>query len=576
MANNYIEEFFVSIGLDTNKVKKEAKEVGNILDNLGNKQTKNFENNQKKQVRANKTRLAEMLKDEEKAQKAHNRMQAKANAVRRTVSYQNLASAGKLGDTDKRINELVKRRDVEGLKDLNMELRRHSKALNKASRETAKLNTIQRGLNDSTRNMVRQYASVFAILGGTVAIKRIGQDFQGMDAAMLASSGSAEAAAEDMEFLDNLVTEMGLNLKDTTDAFVKFKFAAKGKISQGEQEDLFTSLSMFGTSLKVGNEDLKRAQRALSQIMSKGVVMSEELKGQLGDALPGSVQIFSRALNVTEAELFKLMEQGKLLSAEVLPKVAKEFRSAAMEGGAYQRALNGLRVTEGQFITQVQKSGNIIFKSGFEKGLANLYKTLQRILKDSVPQLEKMGRIFKEVFDTISYGMELIAPVVRTVVDNFEYLFGAVMLGKLKTFAAALNVAFLPFTAALFALEEIVSLMNDKVVGALEAKMGSQFNFTTLSSSGLRKNKEGKFVRDNTIQEALGREVGLIEGMSRVLENKVMRPLLGQEPINYSALQPSQSNSTASTSTVNQTNNITVSSTYEAAVMSSQFAAQAK
>ncbi len=94
---------------------------------------------------------------------------------------------------------------------------------------------------------------------------------------MLAASGSSEAAAKDMMFINGIVDEMGLSLKDTTDAFVKFKFAAKGKISQEDQESLFTGLSMFGTSMKVGNEDMKRAQRALTQIMSKGQVMAEEL-----------------------------------------------------------------------------------------------------------------------------------------------------------------------------------------------------------------------------------------------------------------------------------------------------------
>ena len=48
-----------------------------------------------------------------------------------------------------------------------------------------------------------------------------------------------------MIFLNGIVDQMGLSLGDTTDAWVKFKFAAKGKITQGEQESLFESLSMF-------------------------------------------------------------------------------------------------------------------------------------------------------------------------------------------------------------------------------------------------------------------------------------------------------------------------------------------
>ena len=94
----------------------------------------------------------------------------------------------------------------------------------------------------------------------------MGQEFEGMRSSMLAASGSAPAAAKDMQFLNNMTEEMGLNLKDTTDAFVKFKFAAKGKMEDKQIKELFTSVSMFGTALKVAPEDMKRAQRALSQI----------------------------------------------------------------------------------------------------------------------------------------------------------------------------------------------------------------------------------------------------------------------------------------------------------------------
>ena len=78
------------------------------------------------------------------------------------------------------------------------------------------------------------------------------------------------------------------------------------------------------------------------------------------------------------------MEQGKLLSAEVLPKVSKELRKSAEEGGAYLKALEGLQVTEGQFKTKIQRSADTIFNSGFEKGISGLYKELSEQLDNSM------------------------------------------------------------------------------------------------------------------------------------------------------------------------------------------------
>ncbi len=169
---------------------------------------------------------------------------------------------------DKAIAKGLLRRDIK--KDIDVaiktgDLRRLTKykyELQDATKKLNKMNIATKSVSDSTRNMFRAYMSVFALFEGTVAIKNIGMDFQGMEAAMLAASGSTAAAGKDLAFVNGMVDEMGLNLKDTTDAFVKFKFAAKGKMDNGQIEELFESVSMFGTALKVAPQDMIRAQRA--------------------------------------------------------------------------------------------------------------------------------------------------------------------------------------------------------------------------------------------------------------------------------------------------------------------------
>lgn len=195
------------------------------------------------------------------------RQEAQIARVQGTAYYQGLKRSGtNTSQLDMKLASAVKSGNAADIaavttemKSLNREMSRHNKAL-------AGVGLAQKSVTDSTRNMIRSYLSLFALFEGTVAIKRVGQDYEGMTASMLASSGSVEAAAKDMEFINATVDKMGLNLKDTTDAWVKFKFAAQGKISQGQQEDIFTGLSMFGTALKVDDESMKRSQKALIQI----------------------------------------------------------------------------------------------------------------------------------------------------------------------------------------------------------------------------------------------------------------------------------------------------------------------
>lgn len=223
-----------------------------------------------KAFREEEVRLAQKsLNARLKAFKAHKKKQQRIaksiDDIQSTAYYRKFKHAG--GDTHQ-VGLDLKRALSEGrsikpiiaqMRDLTMEQERYNRKLQKT-------NIIQKGVTDSTRNMIRSYASLYALFEGTVAIKRVGQEYQGLDASMLAAAGSSEAAAKDFEFINGLVDQMGLSLKDTSDAWVKFKFAAKGKISQEQQEDVFTGLSMFGTSLKVDSESMKRSQKALIQI----------------------------------------------------------------------------------------------------------------------------------------------------------------------------------------------------------------------------------------------------------------------------------------------------------------------
>lgn len=273
------------------------------------------------------------------------------------------------------------------------------------------------------------------------------------------------------------------------------------------------------------------------------------------------MQVFSRALNVSEAELFKLMEQGKLVSSEVLPKVAAELRKSALAGGAYELALKGLRVTEGQFLTETTRAGNTIFKSGFSAGLSELYETLSETLKDSGPQLEKIGKIFGVVFKTISKGIEVVAPLMRFFIDHIEVFLGLKVASTVATMSkafgglgAAIRVAFAPLAAGLFVMEEIASLMSDKLVGNLEAAAGMQFNMTDGSLSNLVKDKDGDYIKSGKTGTLFGGNEGdaWYEGALRraaVLQNPMLTLLSARSMMNGSPTQ-------AAPAEINITNNV--------------------
>lgn len=140
-----------------------------------------------------------------------------------------------------------------------------------------------------------------------------------------------------------------------------------------------------------------------------------------------------------------MMENGELLAADVLPKVAKEMKKVAAVG--LEDKLDSLRVAQGQFFNQLEKTGNFIFEGSFSDGLKDLFQSLTEGLKDSEAGLEGLSEVFKAVFNLIRNGAEILIPVLNTlftVLGKAAEVFNAVFdsdLGKILLGMAGLAMA---------------------------------------------------------------------------------------------------------------------------------------
>lgn len=216
------------------------------------------------------------------------RLQAKtqlfAHGLRRSAQYESL-SAGRRAEFDRAVRNTLKEvKTTQQLamakKDLTSTLRQLSGASRQAERRLLSLRTVQRGLTNSTRNMIHAYASLFAIFSGVRSINRVGQEFEGINSQLLAATGSQQQAAKEMEYLDKLTSRLGLSLIDTADAYAKLRFTAQQDFDEKTVQSLFTGISEFGRVMAVSKERMKWSMMAITQMMSKGTVSNEELRRQ--------------------------------------------------------------------------------------------------------------------------------------------------------------------------------------------------------------------------------------------------------------------------------------------------------
>lgn len=131
---------------------------------------------------------------------------------------------------------------------------------------------------------------------------------------------------QSLRFVSELAEKYGTDLIGTTDAFAKFKAAAgsMGVVAQ-EQEHIFANISKAMASFGISGGEASLTMTAITQMMSKGKISSEELRSQLGERMPIAMQAMANAAGVSLAQLDKLLKEGKLRSADIMGKFSDEL-----------------------------------------------------------------------------------------------------------------------------------------------------------------------------------------------------------------------------------------------------------
>jgi tape measure domain-containing protein len=202
--------------------------------------------------------------------------------------------------------------------------------------EAKKTDSAFKGISSSLSGMGGMIAGAFSI--GALAsfgsqIIQTTAKFQSLSNSIKFASDSAQQGELSMHWLSNLAKTYGLPITELTEGFKTFQGAMmKTKFTSNEVRTMFAQVSTGVTAMGLSSEDAKGTFLALGQIMGKGKVQAEELRGQIGERIPGAFAIAARSMGMTTAELDKFMADGKLMSEDFLPKFAAEMEKTFGEG----------------------------------------------------------------------------------------------------------------------------------------------------------------------------------------------------------------------------------------------------
>jgi len=154
------------------------------------------------------------------------------------------------------------------LKKQNLELAATGRKQRQAEASLKKQNFLQSRLTSSAKQWAGTYVSAFAAVGGIVGATRVGQEFEGMESALLTVSDSAELAKNNLQFVYDEAMRLGKPLKESTRGFARM-LASRGNLETSQIKEIFTSTQEMATVLGMNADETNRAMVAIGQMLSR-------------------------------------------------------------------------------------------------------------------------------------------------------------------------------------------------------------------------------------------------------------------------------------------------------------------
>ena len=177
-----------------------------------------------------------------------------------------------------------------------------------------KLDKLETQATKQTSILSKQLKNLFVGVLGNIGAKEIIDASVKMDTlnkSFAALAGSEIGGAEQIKYLRQETERLGQDFVTAADAYKNLFSAGVGTgMNPEEIQKIFSSVLEAGTVLGSSEQQMQGALMALEQMISKGKVSMEELRRQLGNALPGAMQIAARAMKTNSKGLQEMLEAG--------------------------------------------------------------------------------------------------------------------------------------------------------------------------------------------------------------------------------------------------------------------------
>lgn len=292
----------------------------------------------------------------------------------------------------------------EKLTQLNASVR---EAIAKARGHTStSINSTSDAFSNLASNAIKLSGAFYSVMGALNAYKAIMNAGLKRDSAQRAAKFVlGDKASEAETFIRGLADKTGLNISEGLSSYAKFAAGAQGSMSQEQTQELFGNATAMSRLMGLSNDELNGILKAFEQMASKGKIQAEELRGQLGDRMAGAFKLFAEALGMTATELDAAMKNGKVLSADTLPKVAKQMGLMIDKAGGWAEVAKSTQTALGKLANNWDDTMVKIF-SGSQDELNGFLSSLSNLLSEMGMSSSIAGDAIGGLIDMLKAGVD--------------------------------------------------------------------------------------------------------------------------------------------------------------------------
>ena len=314
------------------------------------------------------------------------------------------------------------------------------------------------------RGAIPGFGAAFAF----AQLNKINQQMQAQALAMTAVMGSQEAGNQQSQWVKNLANNVGMDYRQVAPSYNKMLASGQTSgMSTKSVQNIFQGVSEYGRVMGLDSDTMKGSMRAIEQMMNKGQVMSEELKGQLAERMPGAISAMAEAAGFgadkeSVGKLFDAMQKGTVKSADVLEKFGNILAVRARSGGALDKAKTSTAAEQARMNNSFTDAVVKFAEGGFDKGMANFFRAMAQGMEKALPGVENLGNAFEGLIEPVNAMINVGGTVLKMLPEIGKTL--GLTGGQLAALGVTAGLVMLPFGGVAAAIAAIALALDDLIV----------------------------------------------------------------------------------------------------------------